>query len=153
MAEGQGFVDEVIAVTVPWAQHMSRWRKYFSRHWVNLFRCIRLVRSRRFDLGFTARADVRDSFILWAGGAKRRVGYGFAHGGRLLTDIVPPDLSRSHYSERWLHLLEYLEKPILDRRPQVRLGLRSEISQKVFSRTLIEWDFRCTAPPTAVLRD
>jgi ADP-heptose:LPS heptosyltransferase len=122
MAEGQGFVDEVIAVTVPWAQHMSRWRKYFSRHWVNLFRCIRLVRSRRFDLGFTARADVRDSFILWAGGAKRRVGYGFAHGGRLLTDIVPPDLSRSHYSERWLHLLEYLEKPILDRRPQLRLG-------------------------------
>jgi ADP-heptose:LPS heptosyltransferase len=121
LAEGQGFIDEVIPVTVPWVPHMSRWKKYFSRDWIGLFQCVRMLRKRRFDLGFTARADVRENFIMWAGGIKRRVGYGFAYGGKLLTDIVPPDLSRSHYSERWLHLLEHLNKPILDRRPELRL--------------------------------
>ena len=85
LAEGQAFIDEVIPVTVPWVPHMSRWKKYFSRDWIGLFQCVRMLRKRRFDLGFTARADVRENFIMWAGGIKRRVGYGFAYGGRLLT--------------------------------------------------------------------
>ena len=132
MAEGQGLIDEIIPVTVPWAQHMSRWKKYFSRHWMNLFRCMRQVRARRFDLGFTARADIRDSFILWAGGVKRRVGYGFAHGGTLLTDVAQPDLSRPHYTDRWLHLLEHQGKPVLDRRPELRVGPEQRAFAKGF---------------------
>lgn len=122
LAGGQEFIDEIIPVTVPWAPHMSRWKKYLSKNWIDLFRCVQLLRTRKFDLGFAARADIRESFIMWAGGIKRRVGYGFAHGGSLLTDIVPPDLSRPHYSERWLHLLEYIGKPVFDRQPELRLG-------------------------------
>ena len=122
LADGQEFIDEVISVTVPWVPYMSRSKKYISRHWIGLFQCVRMLRKRRFDLGFAARADVRENFIMWAGSVKRRIGYGFAHGGRLLTDIVAPNLSQSHYSERWLHLLEHLNKPILDRRPELRLS-------------------------------
>ncbi len=122
MAKGQEFIDEIIPVTVPWASHMSRWKKYLSKNWIDLFQCLRLLRAREFDLGFVARADIRESFILWAGGIKRRLGYGFAHGGSLLTDVVPPDLLRPHYSERWLHLLEYLNKPIFDRQPELKLS-------------------------------
>jgi len=133
MVEGQGLIDEIIPVIVPWAQHMSRWKKYFSRHWMNLFRCLRQVRGRRFDLGFTARADIRENFFLWIGRVNRRVGYGFAHGGTLLTDVVEPDLSRPHYSDRWLHLLEHLGKPVLDRRPELRVG--SE--QRAFARRFL----------------
>jgi ADP-heptose:LPS heptosyltransferase len=136
MAQEQELVDEIIPVTVPWAQHMSRRRKYVSRHWVSLFRCIRLLRARRFDLGFTARADVRENFLLWAGGVARRVGYGFAHGGALLTEVVPPDLSRPHYVDRWLHLLEHLKKPILDRRPQLRLGPEQRAFAKSFLKKI-----------------
>jgi ADP-heptose:LPS heptosyltransferase len=134
MAQGQEFVDEIIPVIVPWAQHMSRWRKYVSWHWVNLFQCVRLMRVRRFDLGFTARADVRENFLLWAGGVERRVGYGFGSGGTLLTDVVTPDLARSHYVDRWLHLLEHLKKPILDRRPQLRLAPE----QREFARNFLK---------------
>jgi ADP-heptose:LPS heptosyltransferase len=133
MVEGQGLVDEIIPVTVPWAQYMSRWKKYFSRHWMNLFRCLLQVRAKRFDLGFTARADIRESFFLWIGGVNRRVGYGFAHGGSLLTDVVEPDLSRPHYSDRWLHLLEHLGKPVLDRRPELRVGAE----QRAFARRFL----------------
>jgi ADP-heptose:LPS heptosyltransferase len=136
MVEGQGLVDEVISVTVPWAQHLSRWKKYVSRYWVHLYRCMRLLRAKRFDLGFTARADIRDSFLLWAGGVQRRVGYGFAHGGALLTEVVTPDLSRPHYVDRWLHLLEHLGKPVLDRRPELRLGSEQRAFAKSFLKDI-----------------
>jgi ADP-heptose:LPS heptosyltransferase len=136
MVEGQGLVDEVIPVTVPWAQHMSRWKKYVSRYWVHLYRGMRLLRAKRFDLGFTARADIRESFLLWAGGVQRRVGYGFAHGGALLTEVVTPDLSRPHYVDRWLHLLEHLGKPVLDRRPELRLGSEQRAFAKGFLKDI-----------------
>jgi len=121
LLEGRDWVDEVIPVLVPWAQHDSRRRKYISRHWVAFFRCLAELRSRTFDCGFSARADVRDNFILWAAGVKRRVGYGFGYGASLLTDVVTPETSRPHFSDRWLHLLEYLGKPTHDRQPELNL--------------------------------
>lgn len=134
MAQGQGLVDEVIPVRVPWAQHMGRRKKYISRHWLDLFRGLREVRARRFDLGFTARADIRDSFLLWAGRVRRRVGYGFAHGRSLLTDVVAPDVLRPHYSDRWLRLLEHLGKPIVDRLPELKVGPEGRAFAKKFLR-------------------
>lgn len=133
MASGQQLVNQVIPVRAPWAQHMSRWKKYASRDWINFVSCIRGLRSKRFDLGFTARADVRDNFLLWVAGVRRRVGYGFGYGSTFLTDVVEPDLSKVHYSERWLHLLEYLKKPIADRRPELKL----EPEQLVFSKRFL----------------
>lgn len=134
MAQEQELVDEIIPVTVPWARHMARRKKYFSRHWGEYIRCIARLRARRFDLGFTARVDIRDNFLLWVGKVRQRVGYGYGYGGSLLTDVVTPDLSRPHYSERWLQLLEHLKKPILDRRPELRLGAE----QRDFAKRFLE---------------
>jgi heptosyltransferase-2 len=132
--QGQELVDEIISVNVPWAQHMSRWRKYLSSAWIEYVQCIAKLRGRRFDLGFTVRADVRDNFLLWVGNVGRRVGYGYGYGGSLLTDVVEPDLSRPHYCDRWLRLLEYLNKCILFRQPELKLGQE----QKVFAKTFLE---------------
>ncbi len=106
--EGQGLVDEFIPVRVPWAQHFDRWRKYnpFSRHWISFARSLLALRSRQFDCAFSGRMDVRDNFILWASGARRRIGYGIGGGGHFLTDRVKPDLSRPHRAQIWQHLLE-----------------------------------------------
>jgi len=111
--EGQGLVDEFIAVRVPWAQHFSRWKKYnpFSRHWRPLIRVIWALRKRQFDWAISGRMDLRDNMLLWLTGARRRIGYGVGGGGFLLTDRVAPDLSRSHRADIWLHLLEALGKP------------------------------------------
>jgi heptosyltransferase II len=121
LLEGQGLVDEVILVKVPWAQHMSRWKKYVSRHWLAFLGCLRVVRSRRFDLGFSGRADVRDNFLMWVTRVRRRVGYGFGYGGSFLTDIVSADLTRPHQSDRWLRLLEHLGKPVIDGRSELKV--------------------------------
>ena len=119
----QQLVDEVMAVQVPWALHYSRWRKYnpFSPLWLQLHRTLRTLRAQRFDLAFSARADLRDNFILWFTNCRRRVGYSFGGGGFFLTDPVAPDIRNPHFSNRWLKLLEHLEKPIFDRQPRLRL--------------------------------
>jgi len=110
--EGQGIVDEFIPVRVPWAQHFNRWRKYnpFSRHWISLVRSLLVLRNRQFDWAFSGRMDVRDNFILWASGARRRIGYGIGGGGHFLTDRVKPDLSRPHRAQIWQHLLEAMHE-------------------------------------------
>jgi heptosyltransferase-2 len=121
LLEGQDLVDEIISVCVPWAQHLSRWKKYFSVHWVQFFKCLREVRRRRFDWGFVGRADIRENLILWIGGVRRRIGYGFGYGASLLTDVAIPDLARPHFSDRWSHLIEYIGKPVLHHQPELRV--------------------------------
>jgi heptosyltransferase-2 len=119
----QDLVDEVIEVQVPWALHYSRWRKYnpFSPLWLQLHRALQSLRAQRFDLAFSARADLRDNFILWFTNSRRRVGYSFGGGGFFLTHPVVPDVRNPHFSNRWLKLLEHLGKPIFDRQPRLRL--------------------------------
>lgn len=119
----QGLVDELLVVRVPWAQHYSRWRKYnpFSLLWIELFRMLKSLHSRHFDLAFTARADIRENFILWLANVRRRVGYATGGAGFLLTDQVSPDLDRPHFSSRWLRLLEHLGKQVFTRQPRLRL--------------------------------
>jgi heptosyltransferase-2 len=111
--EGQGLVDDFIRVRVPWVQHHSRWKKYnpFSRDWISFAQTLQAVRKRQFDWVISGRMDMRDNFLLWLTGAARRIGYGLGGGGFLLTDCVPPDLSRPHRADIWLQILDALGKP------------------------------------------
>jgi ADP-heptose:LPS heptosyltransferase len=109
--EGQGLVDEFIPMRVPWAKHFNRLKKYnpFSLDWISLARTVLALRKRRFDWAFSGRMDVRDNFLLWLTGARRRIGCGIGGGASLLTDEVKPDLSRPHRADIWMHLLEAVD--------------------------------------------
>jgi lipopolysaccharide heptosyltransferase II len=130
LMEHQGLVDRVLTVRVPWAQHYSRWRKYnpFSLRWLELLRTVKSLHAQRFDLAFTARADIRENFIIWLARIAQRVGYGFGGGGFLLTDTVIPDLHHPHFSNRWLRLLEHVGKLALVRLPSLRVTPEEEKS-------------------------
>jgi heptosyltransferase-2 len=132
--DGQGLVDEFIAVRVPWAQHFSRWKKYnpFSRHWISFGRTLAAVRKRQFDWAISGRIDVRDNFLLWLSGAARRIGYGIGGGGFLLTDRVGPDLLRPHRADIWLHLLEALGQPVERDLGSIRLSADELASAQLF---------------------
>lgn len=112
----QGLVDDLIPVAVPWLVHVSPWKKYnpFSMNWpVFVWRLLRL-RRRGFDLSFpSGRSDIRYNLVLWLTGAKRRVGYGYAGAGFLLTDVAVPDIARPHQAEVCLQLLEHLGIPAI----------------------------------------
>jgi len=132
--EGQGLVDEFIAVRVPWAQHFSRWRKYnpFSRHWQSLIRVIWTLRERQFNWVISGRMDLRDNLLTWLTGAPRRIGYGVGGGGFLLTDRVPPDISRPLRADIWLHLLEVVDKPMDQGMPEFRLTSDEQAAGRAF---------------------
>jgi heptosyltransferase-2 len=118
----QGLADEVIPMRPPWYEKPlnSFLRRYnpFSRSWFRFVRDLVHLRKRCFDLAFAAEmSDLRHNLILWLTGAKRRVGYAFAGGGFLLTDVVVPDPQRPHLSDLSLRLLEHLGIPVLDSPP------------------------------------
>ncbi len=124
LLKGQGLVDRVIPVRVPWAQHFSRWRKYnpFSRLWIEFARVLLQLRREQFDLALSGRMDIRDNFLLWLSGARRRVGFGVGGGSFLLTDVAAPDLAHPHRSYSWMRLLEHIGCPLLETRARLRLS-------------------------------
>lgn len=125
----QGFVDELIPIPVPWLVDVSVWKKYnpFSLRWPKfLWRLHQLV-NRNFDLAFSGgRSDIRYNLALWFTGAKQRVGYGYAGGGFLLTDVVVPDMARPHQTDLSLQLIEHLGIPIIKAAKLVSLSSRED---------------------------
>lgn len=134
---GQDLVDEFIPARVPWAQHFHRWRKYnpLTLDWISLARTILALRKHRFDWAFSGRMDVRDNFLLWLTGARRRIGYGIGGGGSFLTDRITPDLSRPHRADLWLQLLEAVgglsnTKPVHFRLPSADSNFAQQFLRK-----------------------
>jgi ADP-heptose:LPS heptosyltransferase len=112
----QGCIDETIPVAVPWLVDVSPWKKYnpISLHWLRFVWKLLRLRRQRFDLAFpSGRSDIRYNLVLWLTGARRRVGYGYAGGGFLLTDIAVPDIARPHQTDVCLQLLEHLGIPAI----------------------------------------
>jgi heptosyltransferase-2 len=107
----QGLADELIPLPIPWLVAVSPWKRYnpFSLRWPAFVRRLLRLRHRRFDLSFGGgRTDIRYNLVLWLTGAQRRIGYGFAGGASLLTDVAQPDMARPHQADLTLQLLEYL---------------------------------------------
>lgn len=134
MLENLTIVDELIPVRFLWALHISQWSRYnpLSAHWIQLARSLRNVRKREFDLALSGRGDLRDNFILWLTGIRRRIGYGFLGGGFLLTETAIPDLTHLHRADCWLRLLEHLGKKVSDRQPRLELSSDEEIFGKEY---------------------
>jgi lipopolysaccharide heptosyltransferase II len=62
-------------------------------------------RRRRYDLAINLEGDIRSNLLPWIAGARRRVGFGMAGGGPLLTDVVPYDATR-HVAANMAALVE-----------------------------------------------
>jgi len=126
----QGYVDELIPVAVPWLVDVSPWKKYnpFSMNWPRFVYNLLRLRRKRFDLAFpSSRSDIRYNLVLWLTGAKRRVGYAYAGGGFLLTDIATPDMARPQQAEVCLQLLESLGIPVIREGELLRIPAEDEL--------------------------
>lgn len=67
-------------------------------------------RRRRFDLAINFEGDIRSNFLMWVSRATRRVGFGMAGGGPLLTDCVPYD-THLHVAVNSLRLVDRALSP------------------------------------------
>jgi ADP-heptose:LPS heptosyltransferase len=134
----QGYVDEIIPLPVPWLLDVSVWKKYnpFSLHWPRFVSRVRQLRGYRFDLAIPGgRSDIRANFVMWLSGAKRRVGYGYAGGDFLLSDVAVPDMQRPHQTELSLQLLEHLGIPLIRGQRMLKTSTREEEFAEEFLRS------------------
>jgi len=113
----QGLIDEWIPLRIP-----------FALSWLWLFRSAFGLRKRSLDLAFAVgwRGDLKGNLVIWLAGARRRVGFGYAGGEFLLTDVVPPDFARPHVADRNLQLLEHLGIPPLNDEEILRVSPQDE---------------------------
>jgi heptosyltransferase-2 len=86
-----GVVDEVVVYEAPWVKAQPRLSGL-----VGFFRLARELRRLGADIGIDVRGDVRQILLLYLGGCKRRVGFDFTGGARLLTDVVADDGTVRH---------------------------------------------------------
>jgi heptosyltransferase-2 len=111
----RGLIHEFISIPIPWSGRSSRWNKNnpFSTKWISFIRNIYALRKRSFDLAYATgwSNDLRGNLVIWLAGARRRIGYGYAGGRFLLTEVVAPDLLHPHVVDRNLNLLKHLAIP------------------------------------------
>lgn len=100
-----GLVDDFIAAVMPWTAEAGKYApgRYDVR---GLWRLLRELRARRFDVALSARMDLRDNVLMALGGARRRVGYAYGGGAFLLTDALPA--GDGHRVEDWRALAAHL---------------------------------------------
>jgi len=97
---------KVHAFVAPWTAfhrkyHVWRWP------WREMVR-LRALRKARFDIGLSARWDPRDHALLWASGAKQRMGFPRIKSGFLLTHPLCRPSPTAHRYEHWRSLASML---------------------------------------------
>lgn len=115
---------DCIPFRAPWTSARDRYR-LAGWPWRNLWRVTAELRTRDFDVAFSARSDPRDHLWLRLSGARRRVSATHPASARLLTDPLTLP-ARTHRADAWTALsatlgLDPLPSPGRLRPPQDRL--------------------------------
>lgn len=95
-----GGIDQIQILDVPWMV-----RDGAGSGLAALFRTVRYWRSRSYDLAIVFEGDIRTNLLAALSGAVRRVGFGMAGGGPVLTDVVEHD-GGAHTAVNALRLVE-----------------------------------------------
>jgi lipopolysaccharide heptosyltransferase II len=93
-------LDRVEVLSAPWLARGAE-----SLSFAGMARRARGWRGRGYDLAINFEGDIRSNLLLGLSGAARRVGFGMAGGGPMLTDCVPFDAT-VHTRSNSLRLVE-----------------------------------------------
>ena len=119
--EGTGLVDSFIDTELGWSGQSVR-HNPFAYHWTELVRIGRALRHERFDIALSGRMHVRELLLLALSGARRRVAFAVADGGRVLTDAIPVGDTNRHKVDDWFELLRPFGGPTNQPRPQLSVS-------------------------------
>ena len=118
--DGTGLVDEYIDDASPADNWLSL--NPLERGWRELWRLRRRLRELDFDLAFQCRLHVREHVILALSGARRRIGYAFGEGDRMLTDAITVDDPHRNKVDDWLNLLSVVGGPVATESPTLHVS-------------------------------
>lgn len=97
------FIDEIVTMKFPWSTY-----DYSLKNIGRIFKVLMKLRERKIDLAIDAQIDMRNAFLMFLIGAKRRLGYSITGGSSFLTDIPEFPKYISNLMEARLSILSYL---------------------------------------------
>lgn len=114
LLEGAPFVDTIITMVFPWAMY-----DYNVKNLIDMFSLITELRREKYDLAIDAQIDMRNIFLMYLVGAKRRLGYDITGGKAFLTDV--PEFPEGLYNllEGRLSLLNHLYIDTSDKKTEL----------------------------------
>jgi|Deesub1362A_J573_1020465.scaffolds.fasta_scaffold00073_90 lipopolysaccharide heptosyltransferase II len=114
LLEGLPYVDRIITMKFPWAAY-----DYSLKNLTGVLHTIRRLRKENFDLAIDAQIDMRNAFLMYLAGARRRLGYDITGGRAFLTDV--PELPADVFNllEARLALLSYLNIDTGDKKTEL----------------------------------
>jgi heptosyltransferase-2 len=118
LLQESSLVDEIIVYDFPWTAFSGKYRLW-RYNFRELFALLWKLKKKKFDLSICARMDIRNNFLMFLTGAKRRVGYRYGGGSYFLTDAVVPDPNLPHRVDQWRNLLKRLTVSVDDFRPRL----------------------------------
>jgi ADP-heptose:LPS heptosyltransferase len=101
---GSTYPDTVFhSYNAPWTAH---YRKYhlWNWHWNEFFRIIADLRKEKFNAAVSVRKDPRDHFLMWVGGARRRIGFPIKGSGVFLHECLREPEQKWHRVESYREL-------------------------------------------------
>lgn len=124
----QGIFDDFFITKIPWAVYDYSFSTLFKM----LSQAVKL-RKLNIDMAIDFRGDIRNIFLLYLTGAKRRVSYDFTGGTYWLTDVI--SISESlHIVDRNLTLLRHIGVPVKNTTPRIQiLPNKLEVAQRYFN--------------------
>jgi heptosyltransferase II len=117
-------IDKIYTYTTPWFRYSKKREKGDVQKYLRLRKTLR---EQKFDWAIDARGDLRNNLlILYASGAKRRIGFSNTGGKYLLTDDVgwTTKVSDGVNSNNIAH---YLRIPLLNKYPSLRISQQKKI--------------------------
>jgi len=119
------FIDKFFLFDFPWTGFKNKY-KLWRWDWKGLFKLIKKLRKEKFDLILDARGDIRNNFLSFLIGGKRRLGYNWSGGGIFLTDVIKIDYKNIHRVEAWNVILRHLNVNTNTPKPYVEVGIEEE---------------------------
>lgn len=107
---GNPDIDEIVIYRASW---FDRVNNSFSLAQTRSF--IKFLRKSDFDLGIDIRGDSGVILLMWLGKIKKRIGYAFAGGAFLLTDVMPFNVAGrqdKHQMEHNVNLITSIKEGI-----------------------------------------
>lgn len=117
LLEGFPYVDRIVTVKFPWAMY-----DYSIKNLIDMVKVIKQLRNEKFDLSIDAQIDMRNAFLLYLTGAKRRLGYDITGGRIFLTDVPEFPKNIANLLEARLSLLNYLGVDTKDKTTELPIG-------------------------------
>jgi len=103
LLEGLPYVERIITMRFPWSMY-----DYRLKNLLLVLKTIKELRKEGFDLAIDAQIDMRNIFLMYLIGAKRRLGYDITGGKVFLTDIPEFPENVVNLLDARLSLLNYL---------------------------------------------